>query len=279
MSAQLFDDRVCALGEGPLWHPERGELFWFDILDQKLMTKDQVWEFDEIVSAAGWVDHDTLLIASETQLFHFDLRDGTSSYVCALEAENEITRSNDGRADPWGGFWIGTMGKHAEPGAGAIYRWYRGELRRIKGKVTVSNAICFCPMTHTAYYTDTPTRMVLRHRLDPETGWPEGKAEPFLDLSTEGLNPDGAITDADGNLWLAQWGAHRVAVYDRTGAFVKYVPAPPAQTSCPAFGGPNLTDLYITSAAVGLADATAADGQTFCAPGVGQGVPEPKVVL
>ncbi len=73
---------------------------------------------------------DHLLIASETALFRFSLTTGLRRDLCLLEAENTVTRSNDGRADLQGGFWIGTMGKNAEPGAGAIYRFFKGELRR-----------------------------------------------------------------------------------------------------------------------------------------------------
>ncbi len=121
-TATLWDDRACKLGEGPLWHPERKQLFWFDILGQKLLTRTDSgpieWHFDEIVSAAGWVDDSTLLIASETALFTFDLNSAESEFIAPLEADTPATRSNDGRADPWGGFWIGTMSKTAETGAG-----------------------------------------------------------------------------------------------------------------------------------------------------------------
>ena len=120
----VFDDRPCELGEGPLWHPERQQLFWFDIIGKRLMTRDgqepHSWAFDEHVSAAGWVDRDALLLASETGLWRFDLNTADRSLITPLEADNPVTRSNDGRADPWGGLWIGTMGKEAEPGAGSI---------------------------------------------------------------------------------------------------------------------------------------------------------------
>ena len=280
MTVTVFDDRVCTLGEGPLWHPERAELFWFDIMGKRLMSKAQAWDFDEAVSAAGWVDRNTLLIASETQLLRFDLRDGTQTHICPLEADNPVTRSNDGRADPWGGFWISSMGKHAEPGAGAIYRWYRSELRQIAEGITVPNAICFCPIAKCAYYTDTPTRIILRQPLRPDTGWPDGPAEPFLDLNDQGYNPDGAVTDVDGNLWVALWEAARVVCYDRSGAFVTHIPITAQRTTCPVFGGNDLSDLYVTSAAIGLGDRAApSDGQTFCAHNVGRGRPEPRVVL
>jgi sugar lactone lactonase YvrE len=82
MTATVFDATRCALGEGPLWHPGRGQLFWFDILGHRLMTRTggetQVWQFAEHVSAAGWVDNVRLLIASETKLFLFDVASGAA---------------------------------------------------------------------------------------------------------------------------------------------------------------------------------------------------------
>lgn len=283
----VFDARRCVLGEGPLWHPERQQLFWFDIMDHKMLSRvgdtALTWEFGECVSAAGWLDTDRLLIASETALFAFDLSTDTSEYVQALEAENAVTRSNDGRADPWGGFWIGTMGKHAEPQAGAIYRFYRGELRQIASDISIANAICFAPDRSVAYYTDTITGQVLRVPLHPDTGWPNGDAVVHLDLKSDGLNPDGAVTDAVGNLWVAQWGAARVACYAPDGAFLKAVPVDAEQASCPAFGGADLTDLYVTTAAVNTSEASraryAGTGQTFCIAAAGQGLPEPRVIL
>ena len=126
----LFDPRMCDLGEGPVGHPDRQQLFWFDILGKRLLSQTsdgpQEWHFPELVSAAGVIDRDTLMIASETALFRCNLETGAKREIAALEADNPTTRSNDGRADPFGGFWIGTMGKQAEPGAGAIYRYYRG---------------------------------------------------------------------------------------------------------------------------------------------------------
>ncbi|THH35951.1 SMP-30/gluconolactonase/LRE family protein [Aliishimia ponticola] len=287
MNAARHDDRICKLGEGPLWHPARKQLFWFDILGCRLLSQQGgapvEWQFEENVSAAGWLDHDTLLIASETALFRFDLTQGTREVVFPLEADLPATRSNDGRADPWGGFWIGTMGKHAEPGAGSIYRFYGGELRRIAGEISVSNAICFAPDSSAAYYTDTHSRQVMRVPLEPQTGWPAGSAQVLIDLTADGLNPDGAVTDADGNIWIAQWGAARVAQYSPQGTFLSALAVPALQASCPAFGGAGLRDLYVTSASVGLdaAEKTARphNGKTFVIANAGQGLPEPKVIL
>ena len=283
----IFDDRICTLGEGPLWHPERGQLFWFDILNRKLMTRDAdaqgEWSFGERVSAAGWVSRDELLIASEKELFLFDLASGRREAICPLEADNPVTRSNDGRADPWGGFWIGTMGLNAEPRAGAIYRYYRGELRLLYPEITISNAICFAPDGGHAYFTDTPTQIVMRAPLAEADGWPAGTPEPVLDLRTDDRRPDGAVTDAEGHLWIAEWGSARVACYSPEGVFLHAVEVEATQTSCPAFGGAGLATLYCTSAAVGLsAEAKAArpaTGMTFAVEGAGTGRAEPRVLL
>ena len=202
--SEIFDATACELGEGPLWHPERNQLFWFDIIGRRLPTREagktRSVQFDEHVSAAGWVDDQNLLIASETRLFLFDLERERSEDVEGLESGNSLTRSNDGRADPWGGFWIGTMAKqNANRKQGAIYRYYRGELRCLYPEISISNAICFSPDGSVAYYTDTPTQQIMRQELDVDSGWPDGDPEVWLDLTGEGVFPDGAVVDAEGN--------------------------------------------------------------------------------
>jgi sugar lactone lactonase YvrE len=228
------------------------------------------------------VDDSTLLIASETALFRFDLTTGTRTDLCALEADRPDTRSNDGRADPQGGFWIGTMGKRAEPGAGAIYRFYRGELRCIFPGISIPNAICFPPDGRTAHFTDSPTRRVMRVALDAE-GWPQGKPEVFLDLTGDTPAPDGAVVDAAGLLWLAEWDGARVSAFAPDGARVQSVPVAARQSSCPAFGGEDLTTLFVTSALQGMDEAARkADpkgGMTFAAPGTARGQAEHRVIL
>lgn len=282
MTGPVFDDRSCTLGEGPLWHPEREQLFWFDILGCKLMSRDGSgpleWQFDEHVSAAGWIDRDTLLIASERALFRFDLKTGAREDLVAMESDEPVTRSNDGRADPWGGFWIGTMGKEAEPGAGAIYRFFQGRLECLYSDVTIPNAICFSPDRRYAYYTDTPTRQIMRQPLK-EDGWPTGPAEVFVDLREAGLNPDGAVVDAEGCLWNAQWGASRVARYAPNGTLLSALEIPAQQTSCPAFGGDGLQTLFVTSAAEGLENPQAVQGQTFAAKTNTRGQAEHRIQL
>jgi len=284
----IFDDRKCALGEGPLWHPQRNQLFWVDILGNRMLSQTpegpQEWHFAERVSAAGWISRDEVLIASESALFRFNLETGARETVVDLEADTPATRSNDGRADPMGGFWIGTMGKRGsdDPKAGAIYRYYRGTLRKLYPGITIPNAISFAADGRTAHFTDTPTHRVMRVALDAQ-GWPSGDPQTYLDLSADRLLPDGAVVDAAGNLWLALWGASRVACYAPDGALLRSVSFDAPHTSCPAFGGPDMTTLFCTTALEHMdAAARAAHphaGMTFATADVARGRPEPRVIL
>ena len=241
------------VGEGPLWHDGIERLFWFSILEGLLLSCDadgggpREWRLGERASAAGIVGDETLIVATETGLWRFDLASGEKVPLVPLEADNPRTRSNDGRAAPDGSFWIGTMGLNAESEAGAIYRYDAGRVEVIARRVTIPNAICFAPDGRTAYWGDTATRQIMRVPLD-ETGAPSGDAEVLIDTGAEELNPDGAVTDADGDLWVAQWGASRVSRYGPNGAFKEAVEFPTAQVSCPCFGGPGLSTLFATTA-------------------------------
>lgn len=275
MTATVHDARVCDLGEGPLWHPELKRLFWFDILGRALLCDDgRMWPFEEYVSAAGWIDAETLLIASETSLFRFNFETTETEIIAPLEAEKSITRSNDGRADPWGGFWIGTMGKRAEDGVGAIYRLFHGEVIKLFDRLTIPNSICFAPDRDYAFYTDTARAVIKRVALDRD-GFPQGDGDDFLDLTAEGLKPDGSVVLADGTLLNAQWGAGRVAHYDAFGAFIEAFKFPASQMTCPAVGGGKL---FATSAAHGVTGEAEA-GKTFTVTTALVGQEEHRIIL
>ena len=205
MTANVYDDRSCHLGEGMIWHPEREQLFWCDILENKLLGRDGdralEWQFAENISATGWTGRDTLLIASETRLFEFNLETGAETFVAHLEPQDPGSRSNDGRAETQGGFWIGTMAKRGNRRPGAIYRYYRGELRMLFAPVLVPNAMCFTPDGLHAHFSATRDGKVWRTALDGN-GWPTG--EPELVLHEPGHRIDGMVCAAGGTLWNAQ---------------------------------------------------------------------------
>lgn len=273
----IYDSTQCSLGEGPLWHPERGELFWFDIMSKRLHIKGRHWQFTRYVSAAGWIDDTRLLIADSIGLHVFDLAEETADQVAEIETDNPITRSNDGRADPYGGFWVGTMGVLKEHEAGAIYRYYRGEVRQLFAGISIPNAICFSPDGRYAYFCDTMVAKIMRQPLDEKDGWPVGDPKVWLDLSGNNWGPDGAVVDANGNFWNAQWGANRVACYAPDGTLTQTVAFPASQTSCPAFGGSDFKTLFCTTAREDIFGVD--DGKTFATPVDAVGQSEHQIIL
>ena len=281
MTATLFDPRICELGEGAFWHPEREQPFWFDIHGRRLLSHHDgqalEWRFDEKASAMGWIDRDRVLIATETALIRFDLRDGGRELLTPLEADRPDTRSNDGRADPMGGFWIGTMAHDGRGAKGAIYRWFGGELRKLHDAISIPNAICFAPGGRLAYFADTAQQTVWSQELD-EQGWPMTDAVVFLDLTGTDEHPDGAVTDAQGRFWNARWGSGTVVCHAPDGHVLHRLHLPPAQATCPAFIGPDLDQLMVTSAAENLHGPR--DGSTWLVDARGaHGLPEPRVIL
>ncbi|MBI1619521.1 SMP-30/gluconolactonase/LRE family protein [Aquamicrobium zhengzhouense] len=286
MQPSVFDDRSCFLGEGPLWHPLREQLFWVDIIGRRLLTRkgDEAaeWSFDVPVSALGWVDKDCILVAGANGLIRFDLVKGEGEMICPLPPSEPALRTNDGRADPKGGFWFGTMGMQAEPGAGTIYRYYKGELRALRPNIQIPNATCFSPEGDYAFFTDTRQRIIWKQRLDAE-GWPIGDRSDFLDLREAQISPDGAIFDSEGYMWVACWGKACVIRFDRDGQEDLRIELPTSQATCPAFGGPDLTTLFITTARQGLNDTALSEqplaGMTFSVPTSFRGIADPRVLL
>jgi sugar lactone lactonase YvrE len=256
---KIFDESLCTLGEGPLWHPQRKTLIWFDIMGKNLLersldsTKAKKFTFDNYVSAAGWINQNELLMATSRSLEKVNINTGDLVKIVDLEADNQLTRSNDGRADPYGGFWIGTMGIKMEREQGAIYRFYKGELRKMFSSISIPNSICFSPCGKIGYFTDTVPGIILRVDLDT-VGWPKSEPEIFIDCRKDGINPDGSVIDSEGCIWNAQWGSSRVARYAPDGELLKTIEFAAPQASCPEFGGDQLSTLFVTSARDGMTE-------------------------
>lgn len=250
---------ACTLGEGPLWHPLRQRFYWFDIPAGKLLSTNseggqpREWLFGEPASAAGWIDKNTLLVATASGLQKFDINLGSWQTIQPLEARNSLTRSNDGRTAPDGSFWIGTMGKNMEREAGACYRYTKGQLEKILSPVSIPNSTCFSPDRKWAYLADTLRRIIWRWQLGSD-GAPVGDMEVHIDLRDKKANPDGSVCDSEGFLWNAQWGGWKIVRYDPKGGEDRVIELPVQQPTCPAFGGADLKRLYITSAREGLSN-------------------------
>jgi sugar lactone lactonase YvrE len=278
----------CHLGEGPTYDALTGTAWWFDILEKRLFEADiasgrvKSHALGRMASALGRIDAARQLIVAEDGLHIRHVADGRMELFAPLEADNAATRSNDARVHPSGTLWLGTMGRKAEPRAGAIYALHRGRIIRLYPDITIPNAICFSPDGSIGYFADTATNVMHRVPLDAATGLPAGDAVPFVRHRGIG-GIDGAVVDADGLIWNARWGGGCVDVYDPRGKRLRSLRVPARQSSCPAFVGHDLSRLLVTSAWQGMDEAArAADpehGRTFILDVGARGRTDPDVVL
>ena len=283
-----LSDYVCQLGEGPTYDPASDTLYWFDIVNGLLIeyrsgSGTKAHALGRMATALAVVDGARQLVSTEHGLYMRDAASGALTLHTPVEADNAATRSNDGRVHPCGAFWISTMGKKAEKGAGSIYWFFRGELRRLFADVTIPNSIAFTADGTVAYHTDSATGVLMRSRCDPATGLPQGEAKVFADRGGGSGDHDGSVVDLDGTLWNARWGEARVDAYSPDGRLVRSVAMPARQPSCPAFYGPRADRLAVTSAWADMdAGQRAADphaGKTFLIDLPVRGRFEPRVLL
>ena len=271
--ARLIVDCRCGTGEGVFWHYLRQEVFWFDIPGKVLYSakpdgsgaKARPW--DRMPSAAGIVDRDTLVVAAQGGIFRYDLTTDSKTLLAPLEPDLPGNRSNDGRVNPAGGLWIGTMADAEEGGvySGSVYQYRAGALKKLFGDIRIPNSTCFSPDGRTAYFADTPNKIIMKRPIDPESGEPAGLWSVFAETGGDPGAPDGAVIDSEGFLWSARWGGHRVIRYAPDGRKDREIMVPASQVACPGFGGPDLKTLYITTArknldAAALAKEPAAGG-------------------
>ena len=259
MSAAQDDAEVwftCAneLGEGSVAHPDRNSLIWCDILQRQLYERAfsggeaRVHDLDAMPSATALVDARHILLVTDVDLRLFDLETGLGRPLMPFLDDQPGLRGNDGRVHPGSGaFWFGSMGKNAETEAGAIW-WFRGgELRMLFDRITIPNAICFSPDGTCAYFSDSHKQTVWRVEVDPATGLPTNEPAMFCRFTRGDGAPDGAIVDADGILWIAGWGASALHAWGPDGRQIQKYRLPVSQPTCPAFFGPALNEIVVTS--------------------------------
>ncbi|EJN02375.1 SMP-30/gluconolactonase/LRE family protein [Phyllobacterium sp. YR531] len=284
----IFYDVPCQLGEGPGYDPLTKNAWWFDIVTGRLFEKPvagggvQITQLGEMASALAVVDARHHLIATETGLVLRNRLTGQMDMHHPIEADNPATRSNDGRVHPSGAFWIGTMGKKAEAGAGSIYWYRRGELRRLFNNISITNSICFSPDGGIAYFADTRKNIIWRVDTERETGLPIGEPAEFYRHHEKG-GVDGSVVDGDGNLWNACWGRSAIDIYAPSGNRIHSIRMPVKQPSCPAFVSEDTASMIVTTAYHDMSEAyhkTDPDaGKTYLLEMPGKGRFDPPVLL
>jgi sugar lactone lactonase YvrE len=250
-----------ALGEGPVWDAERKSLCWVDILGGKIhildISENQHRSIDvgEMIGCIG-IRRDGNFIAGLKSGIAFVNRDNSLiTQILNPEIHLATNRFNDGKCDPAGRLWVGSMELSEKTGAGNLYmvdedlQW----TKKIEG-VTISNGLAWTSDHRTFYYIDTPTRQVAAFDFDVTTGEISNKRIAIEIPASDGF-PDGMTIDADDNLWIAHWDGWQVSRWDpRKGEKLLTVRLPAARITSCAFGGDALRDLYITSASTGLTE-------------------------
>lgn len=250
------------LGEGPVWSQEEQSLYWVDILKPSVRRwtpetgEQRTWQLPAEVGSMALRERGGAVLALRTGFALLDFDTGAVTELHDPEPEATGNRFNDGKCDPAGRFWAGTMDCAEKEPLGALYR-LDPDLRshRMTEGVICSNGLGWSPDGRTMYYTDTWIHRIDAFDFDVETGRIDNRRTFVRTPSGEG-HADGLTVDSEGGIWSARWDGWRVVRYAPDGSVDRTVELPvPRPTSC-AFGGPRLSDLYVTSASTGLARAT-----------------------
>jgi len=279
--AQLAVDCRCELGEGIVWDEREQSLLWTDIHGARLWRHrphdgaTQSWRLPDRLGSFALCESGHLLLGLAKGLYLADLRgsetnDRLAAQLLVAIDEHATLRLNDGRTDRRGNFVFGTLDEAVpKRPIGRFYQYSAQHgLRTLDlGGVAIPNSIAFAPDGASLYYCDTRRGEIMICDYDAalaRTGTPRVFAR--VDAPA---GPDGATVDRDGRLWSAQWGAGRVVSYSRGGAIEHEVVVPATNPSCPAFGGPGLDTLYVTTAREDLSSAQLERephaGGVFCA--------------
>lgn len=268
-TAPIWDIAVqqpSQLGEGPVWDVHSQTLLWVDILS------GHIHEFDpstgvhttlavgQMVGTVALRQSGGLVAALKTGFAYVDRQTGAVTPIADPEADRPGNRFNDGKCDPAGRFWAGTMSLTEEPNAGRLYRLDPdGTVTRQLDGVSISNGLAWSLDHRIMYYIDTPTRQVVSFAYDLETGVIRNRQTVLHFADSEGF-PDGMTIDTDGMLWVAFWDGWQLTRWNpQTGQLLTRIKLPVSRVTSCTFAGPALQDLYITTARTGLTETQLAE--------------------
>ncbi len=251
MEPELIADYKCVTGEGPLWHPQEQRLYWCDIptgrmfrYDPKTEQHEQFYSGD-VVGGFTFQDDGAILFFMAKGAVKI-WRDGELETIIDEIPDERDTRFNDVFADPEGRVFCGTM-----PAPDRLGRLYRldpdRKLTLILEGIRTSNGMGLTPDRKQLYYTDTGARKIYLFDYDRATGDITNQ-RIFVDTIKDDGGPDGMTVDAEGYVWSARWGGSRLTRYSPDGTEVLRVTFPAKKVSSVIFGGPDYSDMYVTTA-------------------------------
>lgn len=254
----VLDDKAL-LGEGPCW--TNNQLYWVDIVNKQVCIYNPATkshrkiQFEQAVSAIVPRTENEAVIVLEDGFYVLDLETEELSLLKHVEADIPTNRFNDGKCDPFGRFWAGTMEKDGKDKQAALYCLDTdGKLSKKLDNVGISNGLDWSIDQTKFFYIDTLTRKVARFDYEIETGSISNRTD-IIDFEQEEGMSDGMTIDAEGMLWIAHWAGSKVSRWNpHTGTKLSEVEIPALNITSCTFGGPDLDELYITTAGVGMTD-------------------------
>lgn len=258
---KLVLDAKAELGEGALWDEQKQHLYWLDILNGEIHRytpankTDEVFSVGQHTSAIVLSDSGDVIVATKNGFARFDLETETLKFIVDPEKDKGNNRFNDGKADPAGRFWAGTMSYDVEAYAGALYCLETdGTVSTKEEDVTISNGIVWTADYQTMYYVDSAPNTITAFEYDKATG-SISKGRIVVKVPDDMGSPDGMAIDTQGQLWVAHWGYGAVVCWcPKTGEKISEIAVPASQVTACAFGGEDFKTLYITTARTGLSD-------------------------
>jgi len=250
------------LGESPMWHPDEAALWWCDIPGKRLNRFDPAtdahahWDFNTEPACCAPLPGGQLVLGMRDGLWRFDPASGRRERLARPPYDTAHERFNDGKADPQGRFWVGTICEPRLPALGTMQCFAANGLTQRFDGVSISNALAWSPDGRTMYWADTYTNILYAFDFEPESG-ELSRRRIFVRFPIEAPDqprddylgrPDGAATDREGCLWVAMYDGQRVLRLSPEGQVLRHVHLPVRCPTMPAFGGDDVKTLYITTA-------------------------------
>jgi sugar lactone lactonase YvrE len=258
---EIVLDHQCLLGEGPVWDAKNKTICWVDILQGEIheyAPADKLYKsiaVNQMIGAIAICSNNRFIAALQNGFGFINRNSGAVTIIANPEQDLPGNRFNDGKCDPAGRFWAGTMSHTDEPEKGSLYLLNTDYTvtKKIE-KISISNGMAWSSDHKTFYYIDSPTFTVTAFDYDNTSGAISNK-RIIIQISPIDGSPDGMTIDNEGMLWIAHWDGWQITRWNpETGEKILAVPLPIARVTSCAFGGDDLQDLYITSARTGLSD-------------------------
>jgi sugar lactone lactonase YvrE len=260
---EVVHDAPMLVGESAIWHEVESALYWVDIEGLTVNRlhaasgKFSSWKMGSNPSALAIDDNNFLVVATRERLLRLNTTDGAETPIADAPYDTSKVRFNDGRVDPAGRFWIGTMYEPRDQPAAEMYVLARDNLRCAwRGGMTNSNGLAWSLDGRTMFHADTTTHRIDCYDFDVATG-EHSNRRTILTFPTDkmapdyGGRPDGATIDSEGMYWVAMFEGGRVLRISPTGEILREIKLPVRCPTSVCFGGPDLRTLYITSASQG----------------------------